>query len=42
MLIRVADLHLRKLEFNHDFRPGAIEFGPDFRQDDVGGVRPLN
>jgi len=33
MLIRVADLHLRKLEFNQDFQPGAIEFGPDFRQD---------
>ena len=32
MLIRVADLHLQKLEFNQDFQPGAIEFGPDFRQ----------
>lgn len=32
MLIRVADLHLRKLEFKQDFQPGAIEFGSDFRQ----------
>jgi len=32
MLIRVADLHLRKLEFKQSFEPGAIEFGLDFRQ----------
>ena len=32
MLIRVADLHLQKLEFNQDFEAGAIDFGPDFRQ----------
>ncbi len=32
MLIRVADLHLRKLEFKQDFQPGTIEFGLDFRQ----------
>ena len=32
MLIRVADLHLRKLEFKQDFQPGEIEFGADFRQ----------
>ena len=33
MLIRVADLHLHKLEFNQDFQPGTIEFGPDFHQE---------
>ena len=32
MLIRVSDLQLHKLEFNQDFPPGAVEFGPDFRQ----------
>jgi uncharacterized protein len=32
MLIRVSDLQLQKLEFNQDFPPGAVEFGPDFRQ----------
>ena len=32
MLIRVADLRLLKLEFNQDFQPGAIEFGPDVTQ----------
>jgi uncharacterized protein len=32
MLIRVRDLELQKLEFNQDFQPGAIDFGPDFRQ----------
>lgn len=32
MLIRVHDLELQKLEFNQDFQPGAIDFGPDFRQ----------
>ena len=33
MLIRVADLRLQKLEFKQDFQPGAIDFGPDFRQE---------
>ena len=32
MLIRVRELELRKLEFNENFQPGAIEFGPEFRQ----------
>lgn len=32
MLIRVADLELRPLEFDQEFRPGAIDFGPDLRQ----------
>ncbi len=32
MLIRVRELELRNLEFNENFQPGAIEFGPDFRQ----------
>ncbi len=32
MLIRVSDLQLQKLEFNQDFPPEAVEFGPDFRQ----------
>jgi len=32
MLIRVRELELRKLEFDENFEPGAIEFGPDFRQ----------
>src|ERR1035441_9906033 len=32
MLIRVSDLQLQKLEFNQDFVPGAVDFGPDFRQ----------
>jgi uncharacterized protein len=32
MLIRVADLRLQRLEFGQDFEPGAIDFGPDFRQ----------
>jgi DUF177 domain-containing protein len=32
MLIRVADLLLRKLEFKQDFAPGAIEFGSDLYQ----------
>ncbi len=32
MLIRVRELELRKLEFNEDLPPGAVEFGPDFRQ----------
>jgi uncharacterized protein len=32
MLIRVSDLQLQKLEFNQDFAPGAVEFGPDFTQ----------
>lgn len=32
MLIRVQELELRRLEFNEDFQPGAIEFGPDLKQ----------
>ena len=32
MLIRVSDLRLHKREFDQDFQPGEIEFGPDFRQ----------
>ena len=32
MLIRVRELELRKLEFDENYQPGAIEFGPDFRQ----------
>jgi len=32
MLIRVRDLELHKLEFDETYQPGAIEFGPDFRQ----------
>ncbi len=32
MLIRVRDLELHKVEFDENFQPGAIEFGPDFRQ----------
>ncbi len=32
MLIRVRELELRNLEFDETFQPGAIEFGPDFRQ----------
>jgi uncharacterized protein len=32
MLIRVRELELRKLEFNEDLQPGAIEYGFDLRQ----------
>lgn len=32
MLIRVRELELRKLEFDENYQPGAIEFGLDFRQ----------
>ncbi len=32
MLIRVRELELHQLEFNENYQPGAIEFGPDFRQ----------
>lgn len=32
MLIRVRELELRTLEFDENYQPGAIEFGPDFRQ----------
>jgi len=32
MLIRVRELELHKLEFDENFQPGAIEFGPEFRQ----------
>jgi len=32
MLIRVRELELQKLEFDENYQPGAIEFGPEFRQ----------
>ena len=32
MLIRVRELELHKLEFDEHLPPGAVEFGPDFRQ----------
>ena len=32
MLIRVRELELQKLEFNEHLPPGAVDFGPDFRQ----------
>lgn len=32
MLIRVRELELRNLEFEENYQPGAIEFGPDLRQ----------
>jgi uncharacterized protein len=32
MQIRVKELELRKLEFNENLPPGAIDFGPDLRQ----------
>lgn len=32
MLIRVADIEFRPLEFEQEFRPGAIDFGSDLRQ----------
>jgi uncharacterized protein len=32
MLIRVRELELRKLEFDENYQPGAIDFGPQFRQ----------
>ncbi len=32
MLIRVAELELRPLEFEQEFRPGTIDFGSDLRQ----------
>ncbi len=32
MLIRTKDLELRKLQFNEEFQPGAVDFGPDVRQ----------
>ena len=32
MLIRVRELELRNLEFDENYQPGAIDFGPDFRQ----------
>lgn len=36
-MIRVRELELRKLEFNEDLQPDAIDFGPDIRQ-----VNPLH
>ena len=32
MLIRTADLELRPLEFEQEFRPGTIDFGSELRQ----------
>lgn len=32
MFIRVADLELRKIQFDEEFRPGDIDFGPELRQ----------
>ncbi len=32
MLIRVRELEVRKLEFDENYQPGAIEFSPEFRQ----------
>lgn len=32
MLIRVRELELHNLEFDENYQPGAIEFGPEFRQ----------
>ena len=32
MLIRVRELELRKLEFDENYQPGTIDFGPEFRQ----------
>ena len=32
MLIRVRELELHKLEFDENYQPGTIEFGPDSRQ----------
>jgi uncharacterized protein len=32
MRIRVRELELQKLEFDESYQPGAIEFGPEFRQ----------
>lgn len=32
MLIRVRELEVRTIDFNENYQPGAIEFGPDFRQ----------
>ena len=37
MLIRVQDLELRKIHFEEEFQPGAIDFGADVRQ--VGALR---
>jgi uncharacterized protein len=37
MFIRIADLELRPLEYDEEFQPGAIDFGPDIRQ-----TRPLH
>ena len=37
MLIRVSDLELRPLDFEQEFRPGAIDFGADLRQ--IGSLK---
>jgi uncharacterized protein len=37
MKIRIQDLEVRNLEFEHQFQPGEIEFGSDVRQ--VGSLQ---
>ncbi len=37
MFIRIQDLELRKIEFEEEFQPGAIDFGDEVRQ--VGPLR---
>ena len=37
MFIRVAELEFRPLEFEQEFRPSAIDFGPDLKQ--LGALR---
>ncbi len=32
MYIRISDLELRPLAYDEEFQPGAIDFGPEFRQ----------
>lgn len=32
MLIRVRELEVRNLDFDQEYQPGEIEFGPEFRQ----------
>ena len=32
MYIRISDLELRQAEYDEEFQPGAIDFGPDLRQ----------
>lgn len=32
MFIRISELELRRVEFDEEFQPGEIDFGPDLRQ----------